>query len=74
MSKKILITGGCGYVGSVLVPKLLKLNHQVVVLDTQWFGVNLKKNKKSNKESREVKFNGYKYPIINNSRSNIFCV
>ncbi len=42
---KILITGGCGYVGSVLVPKLLKLNHQVVVLDTQWFGVNLKKNK-----------------------------
>lgn len=42
---KILITGGCGYVGSVLVQKLLKLNHKVIVIDTLWFGINLKKNK-----------------------------
>jgi len=36
--KKILVTGGCGYKGSVLVPKLLNKNFHVVVLDIQWFG------------------------------------
>lgn len=35
---KILVTGACGYKGSVLVPKLLKKNHDVIAVDTQWFG------------------------------------
>ena len=34
----ILITGGCGYIGSVLTPKLLALGHEVTVVDIMWFG------------------------------------
>lgn len=44
--KKIVITGGCGYVGSSLIPSLLNdpENYRVVVIDTQWFGNHLKEH------------------------------
>jgi nucleoside-diphosphate-sugar epimerase len=38
----ILLTGGCGYIGSVLTEQLLADGHRVVVVDTQWFGNHLK--------------------------------
>lgn len=42
---KILVTGGCGYVGSALVPNLIKDGHEVTVVDAQWFGNNLEPNR-----------------------------
>ena len=38
MIMKILVTGGCGYKGTILVPKLLACGYQVQVLDAMWFG------------------------------------
>lgn len=44
--KKILVTGGGGYIGTLLVDSLLKNNYEVTVVDTFWFGNFLKNNEK----------------------------
>ena len=46
--KHILITGGCGYIGTVLTNSLVDIGHQVTVVDTQWFGNYLKSKKNLN--------------------------
>ncbi len=39
------MTGGCGYKGSILVPLLLDDGHEIISVDTQWFGNQLKEHK-----------------------------
>ena len=51
----ILVTGGCGYKGSVLVPELLKDGHSVVSFDTNWFGDNLKEHKSLTKIRGDIR-------------------
>ena len=35
---KILVTGGCGYKGTVLIQDLLKDGHEILNIDNRWFG------------------------------------
>ena len=62
---KIIILGGCGYVGSVLVQSLLKKNYKLMVIDTKWFGnylkphKNLKIIKSDIRNLKNIKFKGY---------------
>jgi len=44
----ILLTGGCGYIGSILTPKLLNKGFKVTVLDIMWFGNFLSEDKNLN--------------------------
>ena len=61
---KILVTGGCGYVGSVLIPLLLNEGHHVISVDTQWFGnylpnhPNLKNLKIDIRDNDKIPFEG----------------
>ncbi|MDD2886728.1 MAG: SDR family oxidoreductase [Aliarcobacter sp.] len=43
--KNILITGGTGYVGTLLTETLLKEGHKITVVDTMWFGNYLEEHK-----------------------------
>jgi len=52
---KIIVTGGCGYTGTILTQELIKLGHHVIVIDTQWFGNHLKKNKKLNIIKKDIR-------------------
>jgi len=40
MVKKILVTGGAGYIGTSLVPKLLSMGHEVTIFDNLMVGGN----------------------------------
>ena len=52
---KIIVTGGCGYTGTVLTQELIKLGHRVIVIDTQWFGNHLKRSKRLNIIKKDIR-------------------
>ncbi len=51
---QVLVTGGAGYVGAVLVPKLLAVGHRVRVLDTYYFGTDVLAGSRQNPNFSEV--------------------
>jgi nucleoside-diphosphate-sugar epimerase len=51
----VMVTGGAGYVGSSLIPKLLSEGHNVTVLDLYMYGEDLFAAHRSNPRFREVK-------------------
>ena len=61
----IFITGGCGYVGTVLTETLLQEGHAITVLDTQWFGDYLRPHKNIRilkddiRDIRNISLHGY---------------
>lgn len=52
---KICVTGGAGYVGSSLIPYLLKAGHEVTVLDTFWYGDHLGEHKRLYKIKGDIR-------------------
>lgn len=52
--RSVMITGGAGYVGSMLVPKLLDQGHAVTVLDLYLYGEDLFKDLRDRPGFREV--------------------
>lgn len=53
--KTVLVTGGAGYVGSVLVPKLLAEGYKVKVLDLYIYGEDVLSEVKGNPNLEEIK-------------------
>jgi nucleoside-diphosphate-sugar epimerase len=53
--KKVLVTGGAGYVGAVLVPKLLKKGHSVKVIDLYIYGEDVLDSVRDNPNLFQVK-------------------
>src|SRR3989338_6131138 len=51
----VLVTGGAGYVGAVLVPKLLAKGHRVKVLDLYTYGENIFDDIRDKSRLEEIK-------------------
>jgi nucleoside-diphosphate-sugar epimerase len=63
----VLVTGGAGYVGSVLVPKLLAASHKVRVLDTYYFGDYVLDGVKSNPNLMQIRADLRDAPAVDNA-------
>jgi nucleoside-diphosphate-sugar epimerase len=63
----VRVTGGAGYIGSVLVPKLLADGHTVRVLDTYWFGDDVLAAVKGHPRLTEIKGDMRDRAVLENS-------
>lgn len=71
---KILVTGGAGYIGSLLVRELLKKNHEVRVMDIFNFGSDSLKEVMSNKNLELVQGDIRKSEDVNRCLENMEAV
>src|SRR3569623_1006341 len=53
--KRVMVTGGAGYVGSMLVPQLLAAGYEVTVLDLYMYGDDVLAGSRGNPGLREIK-------------------
>ncbi|MBI3955597.1 NAD-dependent epimerase/dehydratase family protein [Candidatus Gottesmanbacteria bacterium] len=74
MLKNILITGGAGYVGAVLVPKLLTAGYKVKVLDLFLYGENVFEGCKNNPNLRRIKGDIRDQKLLERELKNVDCV
>lgn len=51
---KVLVTGGCGYTGSIISENLANKGYKVIIIDTLWFGNKLKKNSNINVVKKDI--------------------
>ena len=65
---RILVAGGAGYIGSVLIPKLLDRGYEIDVVDLLWFGDHLPRGVKIIDKDvfdlEESRLNGYDQVIF----------
>lgn len=62
---RILVTGACGYKGTVLVSKLLQDGHFVFALDAMWFGNYLPQHPRLSVSRADIRYpSGYDFPDV----------
>lgn len=72
--KKVLVTGGAGYVGAVLVPKLLEKGYQVTVLDLYLFGEDVLDSVKGHPNLTQIKGDIRDAKVLERALSGMECV